>query len=150
MALHERMVKLIAVGRMRDRFCEQQCSEFLTRCRPYGRVECVTVPDADVAAEGRSILRELDKERSAIVVALSEEGREFTTEEFSEYLGKADRKLVFVIGGPFGLAPEVKSRARLVWSLSRLTFTHEMARFLFCEQLYRAMNLLNGGSYHHR
>ena len=149
MALHERMVKLIAVGRMRDRFCEQQCAEFLTRCRPYGRVECVTVPDADVAAEGRSILRELDKERSSIVVALSEEGREFSTEEFSAFLGKADRKLVFVIGGPFGLAPEVKSRAQLVWSLSRLTFSHQMVRLVFVEQLYRACTIIKGEPYHH-
>ena len=150
MAKYERMVKLIAVGRMRDRCCDRLCREFLTRCGAYGRCECVAVPDSDVAAEGRALLRELDRERNAIVVALSEEGREFDTAGFAEFLGRADRKLVFVIGGPFGLAPEVKSRARLIWSLSRLTFTHELARVLFCEQLYRGLNLLNGGAYHHR
>ena len=90
-----------------------------------------------------------DRVRNALVVVLTEEGREFTTAEFSAYLGRADRKIVFVIGGPFGLAQEVKQRAGLLWSLSKLTFTHEMARFLFCEQLYRALNLLNGGAYHH-
>ena len=64
-------------------------------------------------------------------------------------LEKSDRKMVFVIGGPFGIAPEVKARADLLLALSRMTFTHEMARMLFLEQLYRSMNLLNGGSYHH-
>ncbi len=149
MAKYDRMTKLVAVGRMRDKFCEKQCSEFLSRAGAYGKCECVIVPDSDVAGEGKAILRELDKERNALVVVLSEEGREFTTAEFSAYLGRADRKIVFVIGGPFGLAPEVKQRAGLLWSLSKLTFTHEMARFLFCEQLYRALNLLNGGAYHH-
>ena len=150
MAKYERMVKLVAVGRMRDRSCELLCREFLTRCGAYGRCECVTVPDSDVAAEGRALLRELDKERNSLVVVLSEEGRELDTAGFAEFLGRADKKLVFVIGGPFGLAPEVKARAQLLWSLSRLTFTHELARVLFCEQLYRGLNLLNGGSYHHK
>ncbi|MBR2344967.1 MAG: 23S rRNA (pseudouridine(1915)-N(3))-methyltransferase RlmH [Lentisphaeria bacterium] len=149
MAKYERRTKLIAVGKMRDKFCEQQCAGFLTRAGAYGKCECVTIPDSDVAGEGKAILRELDKERNAIVVVLTEEGKEFTTAEFAKFLERADRKLVFVIGGPFGLAPEVKQRAALLWSLSKLTFTHEMARFLFCEQLYRGLNLLNGGAYHH-
>ena len=149
MPKYARMTKLVAVGKMRDKFCEQQCSSFLTRAGAYGKCEVITVPDSDVAGEGKAIIRELDKERNAIVVILSEEGKEFTTAEFSAFLGRADRKIVFVIGGPFGLAPEVKSRASMLWSLSKLTFTHEMARFLFCEQLYRALNFLNGGAYHH-
>ena len=149
MAKYVRMTKLVAVGRMRDKFCEKQCREFLSRAGAYGKCECVIVPDSDVAGEGKAILRELDKERNAIVVVLTEEGKEFTTAEFAKFLKRADRKLVFVIGGPFGLAPEVKQRAALLWSLSKLTFTHEMARFLFCEQLYRGLNLLNGGAYHH-
>ena len=95
------------------------------------------------------MLRELDRERGALVVALTEEGREFSTKEFSEYLGKVDRRIVFIIGGPFGIADEVKKRADLLMALSKMTFTHEMARFLLCEQLYRALNLLNGGAYHH-
>ena len=78
-----------------------------------------------------------------------EEGKLFTTAQFAQKISAIDRKMVFVIGGPFGLAPEVKERADLLWSLSPLTFTHEMARFLLCEQLYRALNLNAGGSYHH-
>ena len=149
MAKSIRMTKLVAVGKMRDKFCEQQCAAFLTRAGAYGRCEVVTVPDSNVAGEGKAILRELDRERNAIIVVLTEEGKELTTAEFSAFLGRAESKIVFVIGGPFGLAPEVKQRAAMLWSLSKLTFTHEMARMLFCEQLYRGLNLLNGGSYHH-
>ena len=79
---------------------------------------------------------------------LSEEGRQFTSTEFAAKLGSFDRKIVFVIGGPCGLAPEVKQRADLLWSLSKLTFTHELARLLLMEQLFRATNILHGGSYH--
>ena len=150
MAKCERVVKLVAVGRMRDRALAGLCGEFLTRAGAYGRCECVVIPDSDVSGEGRAILRELAKDRNALTVALDETGREFSTVGFAEFLERADRKIVFVIGGPFGLAPEVKAHVSLLWSLSELTFTHELARLLFCEQLYRALNLLNGGSYHHR
>lgn len=149
MAKYERLVKLVAVGKMRDRFFDTRCQEFLTRINAYGRCETVILPDSDVAGEGKAILRELDKERGSLIIALTEEGREFTTREFSGILEAADRKMVFIIGGPFGLAPEVKSRADRIIALSKMTFTHEMARLIFLEQLYRGLNLLNGGSYHH-
>ena len=149
MAKYERMVKLVAVGRMRDRLFESRCQEFLTRLGAYGKCEVTVLPDSNVANEGKAMLRELYKERGAYIVALTEEGREFSTKEFSEQLGKIDRKIIFIIGGPFGIAEEVKQRADMMMALSRMTFTHEMARMIFLEQLYRALNLLNGGAYHH-
>ena len=149
MAKYEKMVKLVAVGKMRDRLFESRCQEFLTRLGAYGKCEVTVLPDSNVANEGKAMLRELDKERGAYTVALTEEGREFSTKEFSEQLGKIDRKIIFIIGGPFGIAEEVKQRADMMMALSRMTFTHEMARMIFLEQLYRALNLLNGGAYHH-
>ena len=149
MAKYEKFIKLVAIGKMRDRLFESRCQEFLTRFNAYGKCETVILPDSNVANEGKAILREVDKERTAMVIALTEEGKEFTTAEFSNVIGQIDRKIVFIIGGPFGLAPEVKQRADMLWSLSKMTFTHEMARMLFYEQVYRALNLLNGGAYHH-
>jgi 23S rRNA (pseudouridine1915-N3)-methyltransferase len=149
MAKYERMVKLIAVGKMRDRLFERRCQEFLTRLNAYGKCETVILPDSNVAGEGKAMLREIDRDRGAIVVIMTEEGKEFTTAEFSAFLGNADRKIIFVIGGPFGIAPEVKARGDMLMALSKMTFTHEMARMTFLEQLYRGLNLLNGGSYHH-
>ena len=149
MAKYERLVKLIAIGKMRDKLFDSRCQEFLTRLHAYGKCEVVILPDSDVRNEGKAMLRELEKDRGAMVVVLTEEGREFTTREFADFLGKIDRKIVFIIGGPYGIAPEVKAAAARLWALSKLTFTHEMARLIFLEQLYRGLNLLNGGAYHH-
>ena len=145
----ERFIKIIAVGRMKERPLIQLTDDFQTRLNRYGKCEITVIPDSTVEKEGEAICRELDRERNQVIFVLSEEGREWNTAGFAATLEHLDRKAVFVIGGPFGLSPEVKARANHLWSLSKLTFTHEMARFLLCEQLYRALNLLNGGAYHH-
>ena len=143
------LCKIIVVGKPKDKVLGAKSAEFLSRCGAYGKVECVELPDSDVAKEGKALMKELEKEKNSFVFVLSEEGKLFTTAQFAQKISGIDRKIVFVIGGPFGLAPEVKARADLLWSLSPLTFTHEMARFLLCEQLYRALNFNAGGSYHH-
>lgn len=145
----ERFIKIIAVGRMKDRNLDKLIGELLVRLRKYGKTELMTLPDSNVASEGSAIIRELEKERNSTIFVLSEEGVQWSTVQFAAKLEELDRRAVFVIGGPFGLAPEVKQRANHLWSLSKLTFTHEMARFLLCEQLFRALNYLNGGGYHH-
>jgi 23S rRNA (pseudouridine1915-N3)-methyltransferase len=142
------LLKLICVGRLKDRAIQSRCDEFVKWLSPYAKFEMVELPDSDVAKEGRAIVKALDKERSAMVAVLSEEGKEFSSTEFAKMVGSCDRKIVFVIGGPYGLAPEVKSRADLLWSLSKLTFTHELARLLLMEQLFRANNILHDGHYH--
>ncbi len=143
------LFKIILIGKVRDKLISERISEYVKRLGAYGKVEQVSLADSTVADEGAAILRELKKERNAKVFVLSEEGREFTSPELSAELGKLDRKAVFVIGGPFGLADEVKKAADTLWSLSKLTFPHEIAALLLFEQLYRAENLAHGGSYHH-
>lgn len=142
------LLKLVFIGKLKDRAIQARCDEFAKWLSPYAKLEVVELPDSNVAKEGQAIMRTLDKERSAAVVVLSEEGAQFTSTQFAAKLGSFDRKIVFVIGGPCGLAPEVKQRADLLWSLSKLTFTHELARLLLMEQLFRATNILHGGSYH--
>ena len=145
----ERFIKIIAVGKMKDKNLDKLIDELQVRLRKYGKTELTILPDSNVANEGSAIIRELDKERNFTIFVLSEEGNQWNTVQFASKLEALDRRAVFVIGGPFGLAPEVKQRANHLWSLSKLTFTHEMARYLLCEQLFRALNYLNGGSYHH-
>lgn len=142
------LIKCLFIGRLKDRAMQARCDEFAKWISPYAKLEVVELPDSTVAKEGQAILKALEKERTSAVVVLSEEGREFTSADFAETLGRFDRKVVFVIGGPYGLAAEVKARADLLWSLSKLTFTHELARLLLMEQLFRANNILHGGSYH--
>lgn len=142
------LIKVLVVGRLKDRAIQARCDEFAKWLGPYAKLEVQELPDSNVAKEGQAILKALERDRGAAVVALSEEGKEFTSVKFAEVLGKFDRKVVFVIGGPYGLAPEIRVKADLLWSLSRLTFTHELARLLLFEQLFRAVNILHGGSYH--
>ena len=142
------LIKVLVVGRLKDRAIQARCDEFAKWLGPYAKLEVQELPDSNVAKEGLAILKALERERGAALVALSEEGKEFTSVKFAEVLGKFDRKVVFVIGGPYGLAPEIRAKADLLWSLSRLTFTHELARLLLFEQLFRAVNILHGGGYH--
>ena len=144
------LIDIVAVGKVRSREIAALAAEFSKRLGAYARLKVTELADSDVPGEGRAILRELDRTRGAKIVVLSEEGKLFSTAEFAEFLKRCDTRVVFVVGGPFGLAPEVKAKADLLWSLSPLTFTHELARLLLYEQLYRAANFNAGGGYHHR
>lgn len=146
----ERIFRLIVVGKMRDRHLAEKCDEFILWLAKYGRCTVTVLPDSDMQRESAAICKELDKERNSKIFVLSEEGKTFSTVKFAGEISLLESKAVFVIGGPFGMSAEVKKRADILWSLSPLTFTHEMARVILAEQLYRAMNYLNGGSYHHQ
>ena len=89
---------------------------------------------------------------SDTVVLLDEHGKELRSVELAAWLEKKQsntRQIVFVIGGPYGFAPEVYERADEQLSLSRLTFSHQMVRLIFTEQLYRACTIIKGEPYHH-
>ncbi|MCM1505463.1 MAG: 23S rRNA (pseudouridine(1915)-N(3))-methyltransferase RlmH [Muribaculum sp.] len=102
-------------------------------------------------AEGDSILQALSP--ADMVVLLDEHGKERTSMEFASYLQKkmasGQKRLVFVVGGPYGFSSRVYDRCNEQVSLSRMTFNHEMVRLFFVEQIYRAMTILRGEPYHH-
>ena len=143
------LIKLILIGKLKDRSLESHCQEYLRRLGAYGKVEYTELPDSDPESEAKLILRELDKDKNAQVVVLGEEGKEYTSIELAARIPAIDRKIVFIIGGPYGVSAQIKQRADWIWSLSKMTFPHEIARLLLCEQLYRIYNLAHGGSYHH-
>ena len=101
--------------------------------------------------EGDAILRQLQD--SDYVVLLDEHGKELRSVEFATWMGKkqqtVSRRLVFIIGGPYGFSTAVYERANEKLSLSRMTFSHQMVRMIFIEQLYRAFTILKGEHYHH-
>lgn len=101
--------------------------------------------------EGRLILSQVPPED--VLVLLDERGKEFSSVEFSQFISKQQnasvRRLVFLIGGPFGFSEEVYARANVRLSFSRMTFSHQMIRLFFTEQLYRAFTILKGEKYHH-
>jgi len=141
------LIKIIAVGKVKERGLQTKISEFTKWISRYAKLEIVELRDSNVGKEGTAIMKALGKDK-AFVFALSEEGKEFTSVKFSKKLASIDQKLIFIIGGPFGLAPEVKQRADCLFSLSQMTLTHEMARLFLLEQIYRAIDIARGGKYH--
>ena len=141
------LIKIIAVGKIKDPGLQSKINEFSKWVSRYAKLEIVELRDSNVGKEGEAILKTIGKDKT-FVFALSEEGKEFTSVKFSRKLSGIDQKMTFVIGGPFGLSTEVKQRADCLFSLSKMTFTHEMARLFLLEQVYRAIDIARGGKYH--
>ena len=137
-------LRIVAVGKVRDRAAAALCAEFEKRLRPYHRIEVVEVrdePDRIVKAAGTGPVWLLDRT-----------GDELSSEELASKLTALElttSSLTLVIGGAFGVAPAVRERAVFVWSLSQLTFLHEWARMIVLEQLYRAAKIARSEPYHH-
>lgn len=154
-------ITLIAVGKTSTDYIERAIAEYVKRVNRYIPMELCVIPDIK-AAKGLSEDSQKQREGQAILAALQpgdmvalldERGKEFTSREFSTMIERRMvqglKRLVFVIGGPYGFSKEVYSRADDKLSLSRMTFTHEMVRLFFTEQLYRAMTIMRGEPYHH-
>lgn len=152
-------MRLIAVGTRMPTWVSAGCEQYLKRLRPALRVDIVELTPGPRPAgsqveramqdEARRLLGRLAKDE--YVVALDERGKAFTSVEMSRWLGERmrdGRDLAFLIGGPDGFAPDVRGRADLDWSLSRLTLPHALVRVVLAEQLYRAHSLLAGHPYH--
>lgn len=146
--------RLIAVGKVKEPAIRLLCEHYADRIRRQyqATVEWVEVKDAQTpAAEGKALLKAIGEGRACgSVYALAEEGRQYTSVALSEVLAALPgRAATFVIGGAYGLCPEVKQRADALLSLSAMTLTHELARLFLCEQLYRCASIAAGSKYHH-
>ncbi|MGB0372804.1 MAG: 23S rRNA (pseudouridine(1915)-N(3))-methyltransferase RlmH [Opitutales bacterium] len=141
---------LIAIGKMKNRSLSALCDDFYKRLKRQGNFELIELKDGDVASEGQRILDTLVKRQGARVYAMAEEGTVRSSRAFAGQLQALQgQPAVFIIGGAYGLSPAVKERADELFSLSPMTFTHEIARMLICEQLYRAVSINTGSKYHH-
>lgn len=152
---------LMAVGRTSTDFVRRGIDEYLGRLSRYLPVETKIIADVKRTAslaparqkelEGEAILAALRPDDR--VALLDENGREFTSREFAAFMQKqmasGIRRLVFIVGGPYGFSDAVYARADSKVSLSRMTFNHEMVRLFFVEQLYRSQTILHNTPYHH-
>jgi len=135
--------RVVAVGRVKDAALRAACDEYLDRLRRYTRVE-----EREVKDEAR--LLEAIPEGSRFV-ALSERGEPCTSVQLADWTARWEldgRDVAFAIGGADGLTEPTLGRAERVWSLSALTFPHELARVILYEQLYRAYTIRRGEPYH--
>ena len=152
--------ELILVGRTVSREFTRIIDDYRERITHYMPFSITVIPELkntknlseelQKAAEGELILKQLQP--SDTIILLDEHGREPRSIELASWLEKKQqtaRRLVFVIGGPYGFSPAVYERANEQLSLSKLTFSHQMVRAIFVEQLYRACTIIKGEPYHH-
>lgn len=154
-------ILLLTVGKTTTGYIKTGLEEYLKRLKHYLPFQIKSIPDLRNAgkltfeqqktAEGKQLIAELQP--SDIVVLLDERGETPTSREFAailqKYQSSGKKRAVFIVGGPYGFSQEVYDRASRKISLSRMTFSHEMVRLFFVEQVYRAMTILRGEPYHH-
>lgn len=141
---------IIAIGKMKNRPLAALCEDFGKRLRRQGNYELLELKDGEVESEGARILDALAKRGDARIYVMAEEGAPRTSQQLADELQALQgRPAVFIVGGAYGLSDAVKARADVLLALSPLTFTHEIARMLLCEQLYRAVSIQTGSKYHH-
>lgn len=154
-------IVLLAIGRTQSDYLVTGIDNYIKRINRYMPFELRLLPDVKSTkslseaqqkdAEGKMILSAFQPWDVAIL--LDERGRQYSSREFAglvdRYALQSAKRLVFVIGGPYGFSKEVYDRADSLLSLSKMTFSHEMVRLFFTEQIYRAMTILRGEPYHH-
>lgn len=143
-------LKIVTVGKMKNRDLANLCADYLARLSKFCKTELIEVKDSDPKREGEKILAALENFRGKIYAG-GEEGKLRSSKAFAEVLQAdlAQGGSAFIIGGAYGLSAEVKARAHEVFALSPMTFTHEFARLILLEQLYRAKNISANTGYHH-
>ena len=151
-----------SIGKSNENYVKEGITDFTKRISRYFPVEWTIIP----VPKNSGMLSEMDlkkKEGETILqwlklddylIALDEHGKQFSSEGLSEFLQErasaSTKNLVFLIGGAFGLDATVLKRAQLKWSLSQLTFPHQLVRLILAEQVYRACTILQNEKYHHK
>jgi 23S rRNA (pseudouridine1915-N3)-methyltransferase len=154
-------ISLIVVGRTVEKHYITAINDYIERTKHFISFDMEVIPelkntknltmDQQKEKEGELILKAFQP--GDVIVLLDEFGKEFRSVDFANWIEKkmanVNKRLIFVIGGPYGFSQKVYEAAHEKISLSKMTFSHQMVRLIFVEQLYRAMTILNNGPYHH-
>ncbi len=153
-------IKIIALGKIKEKFLKEGIDEFLKRLTPYASVEIIELQPIDIKDEHLT-QRILDEEGEKIlslikpqsyVITMEINGKQFSSEEFAQKISnltnEGQSEIIFVIGSSCGLSKNVSARANLKMSMSKMTFLHQFARLILVEQIYRAFKIIKGETYH--
>lgn len=153
-------INLLCIGKTDDKKISELISYYIARLPKHWNFEILEIPDVknaknltpDLLKKEEAKLFIQNIENTDLVVLLDEKGKEFTSREFSQKLNlwqnNSIKKICFLVGGAYGFADEIYTRANEKLSLSKMTFTHQMIRLFFVEQIYRADQILQGKPYH--
>jgi 23S rRNA (pseudouridine1915-N3)-methyltransferase len=153
--------RLIQTGKTKFPYLDEGIGDYFTRINHYVKFEILTIPDIKNSKkmnpgemcrkEGTEMLRYI--RNSDFLILLDENGKKMDSGNFADYIRKksdSGKNMTWMIGGAYGFSDEVKKRADDMISLSALTFSHQMVRLIFLEQVYRAFTIIKGEPYHHR
>ncbi|GGB29937.1 MULTISPECIES: 23S rRNA (pseudouridine(1915)-N(3))-methyltransferase RlmH [Mucilaginibacter] len=154
-------ITFLTVGKTEDAYLKEGIDKYVKRLKHYTKLELAEIPELkntkalspeqQKAKEAELILKKITP--LDFVILMDEKGSEFTSTQFAAYINKKEvttsANLIFIIGGPYGFDTSVYQRANDKISLSRMTFSHQMVRLFFVEQLYRAYTIMKGEPYHH-
>ena len=154
-------IKLITIGKTDKNYLIEGIKEYQNRLKHYINFQFIIIqdikntkklnPETQKKLEGNLILKNIEK--SDFLILLDENGKQYSSVNFAKFIEKqmitSQKSLVFVIGGPYGFSDEVYEKANQKISLSLMTFSHQIIRLIFIEQLYRAFTIIKGEPYHH-
>ncbi len=140
----------VTVGKQNDSGVDEMITDYTKRISRYIQTEWRILSNSNMEKEGEQILKTIS---DGEMILLDNRGKELTTAELADFLEKkmisGSKNIFFVIGGAYGVSEEVFKKANFVWSLSKLTFPHQIARLLLSESIYRAMSVIKKEPYHH-
>ena len=156
-------INIIAVGKLKEKYLDDACREYLKRLKAFARVEIIEIneyrcPDNPseseiqnvLEKEGELILSRIPK--GSFVIPMCIEGNQLSSEEFSDKLQsvmlEGTGEFTFIIGGSFGLSDKVKKEGKLKLSFGKITLPHQLMRVVLLEQIYRALSIMNNSKYH--
>ncbi len=150
------MIKIITVGSIKEKYLKDAIEEYTKRLSKYTNLEVIEVKDEGLVEKQKTLILEEEKILKHIndrdyIITLEIEGKELSSLEFAEKLDKItleSSNITFVIGGSYGLSQNIKDKAKLHLSFSKMTFPHQLFRVLLLEQIYRAFKINNNESYH--
>ena len=153
-------IKIIALGKIKEKFLKDGIDEFMKRLMPYASVEIVELVPVEIKDENliqKALEQEAEKilaniKANSYVITMEIQGKQLSSEDFAQKINEITisgiSELVFVIGSSCGIAPIVSQRADFKLSISKMTFLHQFARLLLVEQIYRAFKILKNETYH--
>lgn len=153
-------IKIVSVGSIKEKFLKDAISEYLKRLTRFAKIEIIEVDETKIQnkseeqvkkEEGERLLKRIGQDEFVFLLDLKGEliSSEVLAQKINDLINKGISPLTFVIGGTLGLSEEVKKRANIKLSISKMTFTHQMCRMIILEQIYRAFKIINNEEYHH-
>ena len=150
------MIKIITVGSIKEKYLKDAIEEYQKRLTKYTTLELIEVKDEGLLPKQQAMEKERERIEKHLtgkeyLITLEIEGKELTSEELSKKLEDTfliNSNITFIIGGSYGIADSLKQKSNFHLSFSKLTFPHQLFRFLLLEQIYRAFKIMNNESYH--